>query len=111
MELRFTDLIFYFQILRFYHSFLNLPPGKSKFESDDGNLSDASDLPLHGQQAIEGLEFDDDCLAVQTQNAIDSQKRNTALRHSTPTTDTFLHKKEGSFNVMITFCQDAKPRS
>jgi len=58
----------------------------SKLAFDDGNLSDASDLPLHGQQAIEGLEFDDDCLAVQTQNAIDSQKRNSALRHSTPTT-------------------------
>jgi hypothetical protein len=43
---------------------------------------------LHGQQAIEGLEFDDDCLAVQTQNAVDSQKKNNnnKNRHSTPTT-------------------------
>lgn len=44
--------------------------------SDDGNNSDTSDLPLHGQQEIQ-LEFDDDHLAVQTQNQVD-QKRATA---------------------------------
>jgi hypothetical protein len=46
---------------------------KSKFV-EDADGSDTSDLPLHGQQAIEGLEYDDDCLAVQTQNDVQQQQ-------------------------------------
>jgi len=48
---------------------------------DDGNNSDTSDLPLHGQQEIQ-LEFDDDHLAVQTQFQID-QTRPTASTSDT----------------------------